>query len=47
MKFYTSDLHFDHDNVLEYEHRPWANVESMNEGLLYHINGRVTLKELL
>lgn len=31
MKFYTSDLHFDHSNMLDYEKRPWDTVEKMNE----------------
>lgn len=47
MKFYTSDLHFDHSNMLEYEKRPWANVDSMNHGLLFRINGRVRAEDEL
>lgn len=38
MKFYTSDLHFDHSNILEYEHRPWKNIEEMNKGIALNIN---------
>lgn len=41
MKFYTSDLHFDHSNMISYENRPWSDVESMNEGLISRINERV------
>lgn len=47
MKFYTSDLHFDHSNMLEYEHRPWKNVDEMNEGLLFRINTRVGVNDEL
>lgn len=47
MKFYTSDLHFDHSNMLEYEHRPWKNVEKMNKGLLFRINNRVGVNDEL
>ena len=41
MKYYTSDLHFDHSNIIAYENRPWSTVEEMNEGLIARINGRV------
>lgn len=47
MKFYTSDLHFDHSNMLEYEHRPWDTVEKMNEGLLFRINNKVGVNDEL
>lgn len=32
--FYTSDQHWHHKNVLEFENRPWGTVEEMNEGLI-------------
>lgn len=41
MKFYTSDLHLDHSNMLGYDNRPWEDVEKMNEGIIARINGRV------
>lgn len=41
MKFYTSDLHFDHTNMIDYELRPWDTVEEMNQGLIDNINERV------
>lgn len=41
MKYYTSDLHFDHGNIIAYESRPWDTVEEMNEGLIANINERV------
>lgn len=47
MKFYTSDLHFDHSNMLKYEHRPWKDVEEMNKGLLFRINARVRAEDEL
>lgn len=38
MKFYTSDLHFDHSNMIIYENRPWKTVEEMSKGLVDNIN---------
>lgn len=38
MKYYTSDLHFDHSNMIVYENRPWETVEEMNKGLVDNIN---------
>lgn len=42
MKFYTSDLHFDHGNILNYEDRPWDTVEEMNKGIASRINSIVS-----
>ena len=47
MKFYTSDLHFDHSNMLNYEHRPWENVEKMNNVLLFRINASLGVNDEL
>ncbi len=33
-KYFSSDLHFFHKNVITYCNRPWDNVEDMNEGLI-------------
>lgn len=41
MKFYTSDLHFDHENILRYENRPFDSVEDMNEALIANWNAKV------
>ena len=32
--FFTSDQHFFHKNVLEFENRPFNTLEEMNEGLI-------------
>lgn len=32
--FLTSDSHFHHKNILEFEDRPYQSVEEMNEGLI-------------
>ena len=30
MNLYTSDLHFEHKNVIQFDHRPFSNVEEMD-----------------
>jgi calcineurin-like phosphoesterase family protein len=32
--FFTSDLHFGHQNIIEYCRRPFASVQEMNAGLV-------------
>lgn len=39
--FYISDLHFGHANVLNYDSRPWTNVDEMNKDMIYLWNQRV------
>lgn len=34
MKYFTSDLHFYHKNVINFCNRPWPDVETMNKGLI-------------
>lgn len=38
MRFFTSDLHFYHKNVIELCNRPWPDVDSMNKGLIENWN---------
>lgn len=42
MIFYTSDLHFDHNNIIKYCNRPFSSVEEMNTALITNWNARVT-----
>lgn len=42
MKFYISDLHFGHRAVLDFENRPFSDVEEMDNALIYLWNSRVT-----
>lgn len=42
MKFYTSDLHLSHKNIIEYENRPFDSVEEMNNVIIDNINHRLT-----
>ena len=41
MKFFTSDPHFYHKNVIKYSNRPFENVEEMNQILIKNINAKV------
>ena len=41
MKFYTSDLHFGHGNVIKYESRPFSSVEEMDDVLIERWNKKV------
>lgn len=41
MKFFTSDAHFFHRNVIKYDNRPFDNVEQMNEQLILNWNSVV------
>ena len=41
MKYYTSDLHFGHQKIIEYENRPFVSVEEMDEHLIQKWNAKV------
>lgn len=36
--FFVSDMHFGHNNIIEYCKRPWASVPEMDEALVYAWN---------
>ena len=40
--FFTSDTHFGHTNIIKYCDRPFNNVDSMNEALVYNWNTKVS-----
>jgi calcineurin-like phosphoesterase family protein len=37
-RFWTADLHFGHENIIRYTHRPWATVAEMDAGLVARWN---------
>ena len=45
MKYYISDLHFGHKNVLKFDNRPFGSVEEMNQAILDNWNKTVTDKD--
>ena len=42
MNFYISDTHFDHDNIIAFDNRPFLSTEEMNETLIANWNNVVT-----
>lgn len=40
-RFFTSDTHFGHKNILNYCYRPFADMEQMQRGLIKHWNETV------
>lgn len=45
--FLTADLHFGHQNILEYAKRPFSSVEEMNEALVENWNSVVGPKDVV
>ena len=41
MIFYTSDLHFGHENVIRFDNRPFRSVSEMDYTLIHLWNSRV------
>ena len=42
MKYYTSDLHFGHSNIISFCNRPFSNVEEMDATLVRRWNEKIT-----
>jgi calcineurin-like phosphoesterase family protein len=38
---FTSDLHFGHENAINFDHRPFANIEEMRKELIRRWNAKV------
>jgi len=45
MIFFTSDLHFGHENVITYENRPFENKKKMDEELIKLWNSVVSIED--
>ena len=41
MNLYISDIHFGHRNVIQFDHRPFPDVDSMDRHLIFWWNSRV------
>ena len=46
-KFYISDLHIDHANILGFDNRPFKDVEEMNNELIHRWNDVVSDGDLV
>lgn len=42
MIYFIADMHFHHENVIEFSHRPYKTVEEMNKQLIENWNSVVT-----
>lgn len=45
--FFTSDLHFNHNNIIKYCHRPFVDVNEMNETLIKNWNTVVAPNDIV
>lgn len=45
MNYYTADLHFGHANVINFDHRPFSDVEEMDRHLIMAWNERVQIND--
>lgn len=45
MIYFTSDLHFYHDNIIRHTNRPFQNAEQMNQALIKKWNDKVSFND--
>lgn len=45
--FFTSDLHFEHRNILNFCHRPYDNIKQMNKELIKNWNNTVSDNDIV
>lgn len=42
MTYFTSNLHFGHENIIRFSNRPFSSAEEMNRTLIDNWDSRVT-----
>ena len=47
MIYFTSDLHFDHANIIKLCNRPFNSVQEMNESIIYNWNNKVNFSDMV
>lgn len=47
MNLYISDMHFGHRNVIDFDHRPFADVEEMDRYIMQCWNSRVQPEDMV
>ncbi len=47
MNLYTSDLHFGHTNVIKFDHRPFVDIDEMDQALIRLWNDRVQKDDMV
>lgn len=45
MNLYISDLHFGHENVIKFDHRPFGDVDAMDRCMIEFWNSRVSKED--
>ncbi len=45
--YYIGDLHFGHENVIKFDHRPFNSVEEMDKALIERWNQKVNSEDLV
>ena len=45
--FFTADLHFGHENVIDFDNRPFESVEEMDAELMRRWNNKVEKSDIV